>query len=124
MAASRQANGMYPIDAHIHEMGLDAAEAAMLTDNAKKLTKRELIILQNTTNQYRSQGETKVLQVFDERTGLHLNLGDVTSIAHAFTDAAKRRNAAPAAAAADACCCCTCCPCCSCTASVVISATR
>src|SRR4051812_16360995 len=99
---------MYPLDTPIEEMGLDSAEVALLTDSAKRLRKRDLLILSNVTKQYRFQGEDKVIQVFDHRTGLNLNLGDISSVSHAFEDAANRRNAVPQAAAADACCCCTC----------------
>jgi len=122
--ATRLANGLYPLDTPIEEMGLDPQEISFLTANSKKLTKKDLLTLRDTTNRYRAAGEEKVVQVFDQRTGLNLTIGDLASVAHAFEDAADRRNATPQLAAADACCCCTCCPCCSCTASVVIEATR
>lgn len=120
----RQQGGMYPMDAPITEMGLNQNELGMLTKNAKQLKKRDLIVLRETTKEFRSQGEAKVVQVFDQRTGLALNIGDISSVAHAFDDMQDRLNAGPELAAAAACCCCTCCPCCSCTASVVIDAAR
>jgi hypothetical protein len=116
-------SGLYPPDTPISQMGLDASEVAVLTDGAKQLTKNNLVILREVTKEFRSEGEDKVITVFDQRTGLGLTVGDVSSVAHAFDDMQDRLNSAPVAAA-DACCCCTCCPCCSCTASVVLEATR
>ena len=117
------ARGMYPLDTPIAKMGLNKTEISYLTPDAKKLKKSDLIILRETTKEFRSQGEAKVVEAFDQRTGLDLNIGDMSSIAHAFDDRQDRLNTAPMAADASACCCCTCCPCCSCTASVVIEAT-
>jgi hypothetical protein len=120
--ATRLANGTFPLDTPVGEMGLNANEASMLTDAAKKLTKKDLLILQDTVDNYRTAGEGKIVQVFDARTGLNLNIGDMASIAHAFGDMQARRNSGAQGAAADACCCCTCTPCCSCCATVVIEA--
>ncbi|WP_299601551.1 hypothetical protein [uncultured Tateyamaria sp.] len=120
----RQQGGMYPMDASITEMGLDKIEIGMLTEKARKLTKRDLVVLRETAKEFRAQGEDKVVEVFDQRTKLDLRVGDLSSVAHAFDDLQDRLNATPQLAAAAACCCCTCCPCCSCTASVVIEATH
>jgi len=120
--AQKLPSGMYPLDTPITQMGLNAAETSMLTANAKKLNKKNLLILQNTAKAFGSQGEDKVVAVFDQRTGMSLTVGDIASVADAFEDMQHRRDLS--VAAADACCCCTCCPCCSCTASVVIEATR
>lgn len=116
-------SGLYPPDTPITKMGLGDAEVAVLTDSAKQLTKNDLIILREVTKEFRSAGEDKVIGVFDQRTGLSLNIGDVSSIAHAFDNMQDRLND-QLTADASACCCCTCCPCCSCTASVVIEATH
>ncbi len=122
--AERQSGGMYPMDTPITEMGLDKTEISLLTKSARKLSKQDLIVLRETTKEFRSRGEEAVIKVFDERTGLDLTIGDISSVAHAFDDMQDRLNASPELTAAAACCCCTCCPCCSCTASVVIEATH
>jgi hypothetical protein len=119
-----QPRAPYPPDTPITQMGLDAKEVDLLTDGAKKLDKAQLLTLQQVTNDYRSEGETKVVEVFDQQTGLDLTIADLTSIAEAFDDMTTRVHASPELAAEAACCCCTCCPCCSCTASVVIEAVR
>lgn len=119
--ATTRANGgeLYPNDTPIVDMDLNATEIAMLTESARKLNKGQLIVLREVNKEFRSRGDKKVVSVFDQRTGLNLNLGDLTSIAHAFDDLNDRMNAAPGAVS---CCCCSCCPCCSCCASVVIEA--
>lgn len=123
MAQGNNNNGLYPLDTPITKMGLDDQEIMMLTTDAKKLDKSNLVALRNVTRQYRAQGEEKVLTVFDQITGYDLKIGDLDSIAHAFDHLADRRNTGGQALSGDACCCCTCCPCCTCTASVVIDAT-
>jgi hypothetical protein len=123
--ANRLANGMYPLDTPIGELGLDTQEVALLTDGAKRLRKQDLIVLRETKKQYYSQGEDKVVQVFDQQTGLSLTLGDLASIAYAFDHAQDRRDLLPRTADVSvSCCCCSCTPCCCCSASAVISATR
>lgn len=118
--------GLYPPDAPITEMGLTPEEVVMLSQPATQLTKANLITLREIAKQYRDQGENKVVQIFDTRTGLHLTVADLDSIAYAFDHMQDRLNTHAADAAKDvsACCCCSCCPCCSCTASVVIDAKR
>ncbi len=128
MAAPRTSSGrgMYPPDTPITDMGLTPEEVAMLSQPATQLTKRNLLTLREITKQYRDRGEDKVVQVFDQRTGLHLAIADLDSIAHAFDHMQDRLNTHATVAAADvtACCCCSCCPCCCCTASVVLDAKR
>ena len=101
-------------------MGLNEQEAAMLTNTAKTLTKANLVTLRNVAKVHRSEGEAKVIDVFDQQTGLTLNVGDIDSIAHAFDHLQDRLNTGGNTLAGDACCCCSCCPCCTCTASVVV----
>ena len=117
------ARAPYPPDTPIVKMGLNEKEIDSLTDAAKSLDKAQLVTLQQVTNQYRSDGEDKVVSVFDQQTGLNLTIQDLTSIAQAFDDMQTRIYTSPTLTG-DACCCCTCCPCCSCTASVVIEAVR
>ncbi len=121
--ADRSGTGLFPNDTPITEMGLNEEEVGLLSNDAKELTKAHLVTLRNVTKQYRSQGEDKVIEVFDQMTGLSLTVGDIDSVAHAFDHLSDRMNTGGAALAGDACCCCSCCPCCTCTASVVIDAT-
>lgn len=122
--AARSDTGLYPPDTSIVDMGLAPQEVSLLTNDARQLDKRQLVTLREVAKEFRSQGEDKVLEVFDQRTGLSLSIGDLTSVAHAFDDMQDRLNATGLAADTSACCCCSCCPCCTCTASVVIAATR
>jgi hypothetical protein len=109
----------YPLDGPISDMGLNSAEAAMLTPKAKVVTKQQILVLSDVARMNQGATEEEVTQLFDKRTGLTLNVVDLNSMVHAFNGLNGRRSRSPDAAAAVACCC-TCTPCCSCTASVVV----
>ena len=117
----RGVKGAFPMDAAVSRMGLSPDETALLTDSAKEVTKQDLYVLYDVAKSFRCDGEDKVLEVFAQRTGLSLNIGDVSSISYAFEKMSDRRNFSQVAADSVSCCC-TCTPCCSCTASVVIEA--
>jgi hypothetical protein len=119
--AARSSNGLYPLDVPIAQLGLLPAEASLLTEDASKLTKGNLLILQDIGRQYQAEGEDKVLEVFNQRTDLTLTVGDLSSLEHAFSNMNYRMQMFETAESVS-CCCCTCCPCCSSSATVVIEA--
>jgi hypothetical protein len=110
----------YPLDEPIDKMGLGAQEAALLTAKARKVTKQQILVLQDVARSNKGASEAEVIELFDQRTGLSLDVADVATIADAFDRMNERRTRGPTTA--DAACCCTCTPCCSCTASVVVEA--
>jgi hypothetical protein len=98
--------GRMPLTAPIDKLGFSPAEISGLTDNAKKLTKGDLLALSNWE---RTRSGTPPL---------HVNIADINSIEKAAQSMQERTHKPGAAQAQDVTACCCCCPCCSCASSV------
>lgn len=118
-------SGPLPDDTNITDMGLSPGEQALLTPNARKLTKGDLLTIRGIYQDKRELNGMSLLKEVDDAVGVDLTVEDLHSIQDAFTNLNPALGGGVTAAASCCCCTCSCCPCCSCssTASVVIDPT-
>ena len=98
--------GALPLDAPMSKI-FSPPEYRMLTPNAQKLTKGELLQLQQWARSHTGPAP------------LHLTMADIHSIQIAHDHWAGRRQSGTVTAE-DVTACCCCCPCCTCTAAVSV----
>jgi hypothetical protein len=94
---------------------LNGAETQILTSNAKKVTKGDLIGLHQTAYANPDLDADDVIAKYNKEKNKSITVEDLQSVSTAYQRSATRLAAASSVTA-----CCCCCPCCSCTASVVI----
>ena len=100
---------------------LSSDETEVLTENAKTLTKQDLINLRIFANSPSETGKSEqdIVNDYAKESGIKLNIDDIHSVDEA-TNKYMTRVATLPAEGGPGCCCCTCTPCCSCSAAAVI----
>lgn len=96
----------------------------LLTPNAKKLTKANLLEMQEIHKANPRLTSQQVVEEFNKDNNTAYTVQDIQSVWKAFSAYVNEQAARPSTAAANASCCCCCTPGCCCTASVVIEPRR